>query len=110
MQFCDFAACEKNLEAEADRLEGMEYITETERDALDISVLKKLFCGDFYKKISKAGKILREQRFLSRLAVGEIIPEIAEKYMQRHPENGFENIDIQWASRVLAEHRRMKAE
>lgn len=80
MQFCDFAACEKNLEAEADRLEGMEYITETERDALDISVLKKLFCGDFYKKISKAGKILREQRFLSRLAVGEIIPEIAEKY------------------------------
>jgi len=94
MQFCDFGRCERDIEAEADRLEDMEYITLTEREALDISALKKLFASDFYAKIARAEEIKREQRFLSKLPVGDILPELGLKY----PE---ESVVIQGAADCL---------
>ncbi|MBQ5810253.1 MAG: UvrD-helicase domain-containing protein [Clostridia bacterium] len=91
MQFCDFGRSEISVEEEANRLEDMEFISETERAALDISALEKFFAGNLYARIKKAKTMWREQRFLSKLLVGEIEKELGEKF----PE---ENIVIQGAA------------
>lgn len=45
-------------------------------------------------------------QYRTRAEVYRISQEIVNKHLQAHPENGFCNIDIRWASRVLAEYRR----
>ncbi len=80
MQFCDFAACEKDVVAEADRLEDMDFISEAERNALDIDAIRRFFNSGLYSRIKNAQKVMREQRFLSKLPVGEVKAELADKF------------------------------
>ena len=80
MQFCRFSNCEKNVAEEADRLEDMEFITETERLALDEKLLEKFFGSELYRRIKNSPKVMREQRFLSSLPVAKIKEELADRF------------------------------
>ena len=64
---------------------------ESRLPAKNFSSAEKFFAGNLYARIKKAKTMWREQRFLSKLLVGEIEKELGEKF----PE---ENIVIQGAA------------
>lgn len=44
--------------------------------------------------------------YRTRAEIYHVSREIAQKYLDNHPEQGFSNIDLRWAAKALAEHRR----
>ncbi len=70
MQFCDFTAAEKSVEAELDRLYEWEFISEAEHDAVDISLIEDFFKSDIYCRIKRSPMVKREMRFITEMPAG----------------------------------------
>ncbi len=74
MQFANYAECEKDgCEKQAEKLCEDGFITEKQKELLDISKLEDFFKSDLYGKIKKARKIYRERRFNLLAKPGEVI-------------------------------------
>lgn len=77
MQFADFANCENGgCTCEADRLYSDGFITEKQRDMLDISRLDSFFKTDLYHSIKNAVKVYRELRFNLKVPASDVIANI----------------------------------
>ncbi len=77
MQFADFSRCENgNCVYEADRLYEDGFITEKQREMLDISRLDSFFETDLYKSIRNAVNVYRELRFNLKVPASEVIANI----------------------------------
>ena len=64
MQFCDFEKCEiEGACAQAEYLCSNGFISNEQKEMLDIAKLDEFFCSEFYFKIKNSPKIYREQRF-----------------------------------------------
>ncbi|MBR4979648.1 MAG: PD-(D/E)XK nuclease family protein, partial [Clostridia bacterium] len=74
MQFADYAECEnEGCKKQAEKLFSDGFITETQKELLDITKLDNFFKSDLYGKIKKARKIYRERRFNLLAKPGEVI-------------------------------------
>ncbi len=76
MQFCDFENAKTDLHSEIERLYEWEFITLTEKEAIDDEPLKAFFEGPLFKRIEVAETVEREMRFLTELPAGEINREL----------------------------------
>ncbi len=72
MQFADFTKAEISVSEELERLYEWEFISESERDAVDISVVEKFFKNDIYKRIKNSIKTEREMRFITEMPAGSL--------------------------------------
>lgn len=70
MQFCDFANAEKSVKDELDRLYEWEYISASEHDSVDISLIQKFFKSEIYERIKKSNLVKREMRFITEMPAG----------------------------------------
>lgn len=70
MQFCDFSACEKSVKQELDRLYEWEFISEAEREAVDIPSVEHFFKDDIYRRIKNSKTVKREMRFITEMPAG----------------------------------------
>ncbi len=78
MQFSDFDAAEKSVQAELDRLYEWEFISAAERDAVDIKAVERFFASDIYTRIKNSVKFEREMRFITEMPAGKLkslVPE-----------------------------------
>lgn len=64
MQYADYAAAERDVPAEAERLAEQGLLSFEERDSLNIGQLEEFFRSELYAGMKKSGKIRREQKFL----------------------------------------------
>lgn len=64
MQFCDFKAASTDIGSEISRLTGAGIFTSKDADAIDRKSVAKFFAGDIYARLSRSGKVLREQQFI----------------------------------------------
>jgi len=71
MEFFDFEKSDM-VEEEIERLYEWQYISEQERDSLNISSLKTFFESDVFKRIKNSPLVKREMRFMSEIPVTEI--------------------------------------
>ncbi len=71
MQFFDFKNSD-SIEDEIDRLYEWEFISETERNALDLNALKRFFASEIFTRIKKSERVEREMRFLTEVPVCSI--------------------------------------
>ncbi len=71
MEFFDFDKYD-NIESEIERLYEWQFITEEERNSLNVSELKKFFASDIFARIKKSSVKKREMRFLTELPVEKI--------------------------------------
>lgn len=79
MQFASFENCEKSgCFKEAERLLYEGFITEKQKDILDIDKLDEFFSTDLYKDIKCAEKTFRELRFNLRVKASEVISNIPQ--------------------------------
>ena len=63
MQFADFARAEENVNTEADRLLEKGFISEEERNLMDVSALEGFFKTELYGRMKASPKLYREKRF-----------------------------------------------
>ena len=64
LQFCDFSNAEKNgVEAELARLVSFGFMDKRQSELVNKKQINAFFKSEFYKELSKAKKIYREQRF-----------------------------------------------
>lgn len=75
MQFFDFSR-HNNIEEELDRLYEWQYISEAERDAADISAIKKFFSSDIFSRMENSLQLEREMRFLTEVEAYTVMPDI----------------------------------
>ncbi len=75
MQFIDFDKAD-DLEAELNRLFEWQYLTEEEKNAVDLSALQAFFESDLFGRIRGALSVRREMRFLTELPAGRIAPDL----------------------------------
>ena len=54
-----------NVEAELDRLYEWQFISEAQREAVDVEAIKKFFASDLFKRIKNADLVKREMRFIT---------------------------------------------
>ncbi len=78
MQFCDFDKAKTDLLSEIDRLYDWEYITLTEKEAIDIQPIKAFFESELFSRITKAKRVEREMRFLTELPASLIKQNLSE--------------------------------
>lgn len=78
MQFADFQNAAKSVKEELDRLYEWEFISENERDAVDISAVQKFFDNEIYARITKSRNMQREMRFLTEIPVFELDNTVPE--------------------------------
>ena len=67
MQYADFAAAEKDLSAEIERLEAQGRLTARQAQAVRKSSIGRFFESELYQRIANAEKVWREQKFTVRL-------------------------------------------
>ncbi len=72
MQFADFANAKQDLSAEIERLYEWEFITESEKNAIDLKAVGQFFNSDLFARMEKSLKIEREMRFLTELSAGKL--------------------------------------
>ncbi len=89
MEFIDFNNI-NNLSSEIERLYEWQYISEAERDSLNIKALERFFESDLFKRIKNAKSYNREMRFLTEVSACKIDSTLDKKF-----EN--ENVVIQGA-------------
>lgn len=75
MQFFDFDRAD-DPQGELDRLYEWQFITEEERDAVDISAFEKFFNDPVFKRIKKSAVVRREMRFLTEIDASSVAPDI----------------------------------
>lgn len=71
MQFFDFSKSD-DPEAELDRLYEWKFISEREREAVDVKILQKFFKSDVFARILNSRTVKREMRFLTELPVSSV--------------------------------------
>ncbi len=78
MQFCDFVAAEKSVEAELERLYEWEFISEAERNAVDMPSVEAFFKSDIYRRIKNSQMVKREMRFITEMPAGRFDATLPE--------------------------------
>ena len=63
MEVCDFAAAEKDLPSEIERLVGTGKLSREQADAIDKESVKAFFASSLYRRIKASDTVLREYRF-----------------------------------------------
>ena len=78
MQYADFAAAEKNIDSELDRLVSEKLLTEQEAKAVDKGSIHKFLISSVADRISALpkDKVFREYAFNASLPIREIYPDI----------------------------------
>ena len=84
MQFCDFDKAKTDLLAEIDRLYDWEYITLTEKEAIDYEPINAFFESELFRRITKAKRVEREMRFLTELPASSIKENLSENAAQQN--------------------------
>lgn len=79
MQFANFDNCEKSITEEIERLYEWEFITQNEKDAIDVLAVENFFKSTLFLRMKKAIKISREMRFLTEISAKEINPTLSEE-------------------------------
>ncbi len=79
MEFFDFDKFE-SIEDEIERLYEWQFITEEERESINIDSLKVFFESDIFKRIKNSKNIKREMRFMSEIPVSELDFQLDEFY------------------------------
>ena len=69
MQFCSYPAAARDAAAERDRLVAESFLTPEEGASLDLGRLAAFFDSPLYRRITAAGRVWREYRFLA--VIGE---------------------------------------
>ena len=69
MQFCSYPAAARDAAAERDRLVAERFLTPEEGASLDLGRLAAFFDSPLYRRITAAGRVWREYRFLA--VIGE---------------------------------------
>lgn len=64
MEHFDFENA-NNVEAELDRLYEWQFISEAQREAVDVDAIRKFFASDLFKRIKNADLVKREMRFIT---------------------------------------------
>ena len=77
MQFFDFEKY-TDVESEIERLFEWQYISETEKDSIDIQGLKNFFESRIFKRMQKSKELHREMRFLTEVPARRLKPELSE--------------------------------
>lgn len=75
MQFFDFNKSDDIL-GELDRLYEWQYITEKERNAVDVKTFEKFFNDPVFERILSAKTVKREMRFLTEIDASSVSPDI----------------------------------
>ena len=75
LQFANFENAENNIENEIENLLKNEFITEKQRNLLDIKTLQNFFNSKTYKIIKNADKIEREKSFLFQIPAKKLFEE-----------------------------------
>ena len=71
LQFIDFEASRQNAQGELYRLTERNYLTPTERDAVDVQKLRAFLESPLMDRILKADRVLREYKFFDSVAADE---------------------------------------
>ena len=79
MQFIDFTKCQ-DIESEIERLYEWQFISETERDSLNITALKEFFADEIFERIKKSPLVKREMRFLTEVPATKLNPLLDARY------------------------------
>lgn len=89
MQFFDFSKW-NDIDSEIERLYEFQYISEIEKDSLDIASIKKFFDSDIFVRMMKSADLRREMRFLTEIPVRTVAPNLSDEFQN-------ENIIVQGA-------------
>lgn len=79
MEFFDFEKY-NNVEEELDRLYEWQFISEDERDSLNIEALKTFFKSEIFERIKSSDLVKREMRFMSEIPVTELDNTINKEF------------------------------
>lgn len=79
MQYCDFEKAKDDVSAEIERLYRAEYLTISEKEAIDTTAVEKFFQSDLYNRIKNAESIKREMRFLTEMPAGVLNSDLPKE-------------------------------
>ncbi len=79
MQFFDFHKC-NDIESEIERLYEWQFITETEKDSLNLEALQAFFNSEIFKRIKNSSLVKREMRFLTEVKANLIDNTLDNKF------------------------------
>lgn len=79
MEFFDFEKY-NDIESEIERLYEWQFITEREKNSLNINALKHFFESDIFERIKNAQTFKREMRFLTEIPAMQIDASLDEKF------------------------------
>ncbi len=72
MQFADFSKAREDLTSEIDRLYEWEFITLSEKSAIDLAAVEKFFQSRLFARMERSERVEREMRFLTELPAGKL--------------------------------------
>ena len=78
MELADYSSAEKSVRNELKRLTDEGFFTEKEASGVYISAVEKYFSGEFYQRVKRSDKVLREKKFL----VSSDVLGLDEKYSE----------------------------
>jgi ATP-dependent helicase/nuclease subunit A len=76
MQFCEFAAAERDVGAEIARLSEQGVITAPEAQAIDRAAVQRFFESDLWRRMRQSPLVMREKKFTVELPVADLYPEM----------------------------------
>lgn len=79
MQFFDFSKHD-DIENEIDRLHEWQFITEREKDSLNLQAINEFFKSDIFKRILNSNLVKREMRFLTEVEAKRIDNTLEDKF------------------------------
>ncbi len=79
MEFFDFQQYDR-IEEEIDRLYEWQYISEEERDSLNIKAINDFFKSDIFERIKNSSLVKREMRFITELPVTELDQNLDNRF------------------------------
>ena len=79
MEYFDFAM-HSDIEAEIERLYEWQYLSETERNSLNIEALKTFFASDIFSRMMNSSLLKREMRFLTEVNAKKISPGLDDRF------------------------------
>lgn len=77
MEYFDFSKA-NDIESELDRLYEYQFISENERDSINIEALKIFFSSDIFNRMVNSKEYKKEMRFLTEVDASVIAPELTE--------------------------------
>ncbi len=78
MQFCDFSSAVLSVKKEAERLCEYGFLTESERDAVNIRSVERFFTSSLFEDIAAADEVRREKNFLCEFPASLFGPKQAD--------------------------------